>query len=499
MSTKLFWAIVGGFLLGVFARSFLPLGWTAVGFAALCAVAVLALSYIERSKQVTLLVIAAGLFWSSIGVARMQLAVHTGDAVLNAHVGQPVALEGVISGEPDARETSTLIHIAVRSITASSTIPARAGVLAILPAHALVKYGDQVKVSGTLRLPEAFDTGLGRQFSYPQYLAAQGIDYEIPLARIDVQGNAGNPLKAAAFSLKESYLAGERAVLPEPEAGLAGGITVGDKRSIGPELTTAFQRDSLIHMVVLSGYNITVVLNAIAWLLSYFPRTAQFGGSIGIVVFFILISGGASSAARSGLMALIAVFARATHRVYLGERALAAVAFAMVMWNPWTLAFDPSFQLSALATLGLILFTPIFFAWFSRVPERYGAREILASTCATQLMVLPLLLYQNGTLSLVSLPANLLALVPVPFAMLFSFIAALGGMAFGSLAAVLALPAYALLWYIIAVAQFLASLPFAAITIPAFSAWWMFAAYGALFIGRVMMKSRYPQAVEKNY
>ena len=492
--TRIFWAIVAGFLAGVFARSFLPLGWTFAGFLVLCAYAALALGYIERQKQSALIVIAALFFSGALGIARMQLAVHEGDAALNSRVGQSVTLEGTISTEPDARETSTLIYVAVHSLTASTTIPVHAGVLALLPAHALVHYGDTVRVSGTLRLPEAFDTGLGREFDYPSYLADQGIDYEVPLARIDVSGNTGNPIEAAAFALKENYLAGTRAVLPEPEAGLAGGITVGDKRSIGPELTAAFQRDSLVHMVVLSGYNITVVLNAIAWTMRYLPRTVQFGGSIGVVAFFILISGGASSAARSGLMALIAVFARATHRVYLGERALAAVAVAMVAWNPWTLAFDPSFQLSALATLGLILFTPIFAAWFARIPEKFGAREILSSTCATQLMVLPLLLYQNGTLSLVSLPANLLALVPVPFAMLFSFIAALGGMLFGGLASILALPAYALLWYIIAIAQFLASLPFAALSIPAFSAWWMFAAYGLLFIGWAYIRKRHPQA-----
>src|ERR1700733_6080508 len=126
-------------------------------------------------------------------------------------------------------------------------------------------------------------------------------------------------------------------------------------------------------------------------------------------------------------MALVAVFARATHRVYLGERVLAFVSLAMVAWNPWTLAFDPSFQLSALATLGLILFTPIFSRWLVKVPEQFGAREILASTCSTQLMVAPLLLYQNGTLSIVSLPANLLALLPVPWAMFFSLISGVGG------------------------------------------------------------------------
>ena len=421
----------------------------------------------------------------------MQLATLSGDPHLTSAIGKHVTIEGVVSEEPDARENATLLSVNASALVVESSasttlsaraIPIHAGILATLPAHARVRYGDRVEISGELQLPAPFDTGDGRSFNYPQYLAAQGIEYQLGFAQVEhIEGNSGNPIKAFVIAIKEKYLAGTRAVLPEPEAALAGGITVGDKRSIGPELSQDFQRDSLVHMIVLSGYNITVVLNAIARILAFAPRSVQFGGSIFVVIFFSLVSGGASSAVRAGLMALVAVLARATHRVYLGERALAAVSLGMILWNPWTLCFDPSFQLSALATLGLILLTPLFADLFSRIPEKFGAREILASTCATQLMVLPFLLYQNGTLSLVALPANLFALIPVPLAMLLSFIAALAGVAFGSFGTIIALPAYAILWYIVSVAHLFASLPFAAVSIPAFSAWWMFGAYTLLF------------------
>jgi competence protein ComEC len=485
MGSKVFWAVVFGFLGGVFIRSFIPLGFAFVGFLFLLGIVALAFLFLDRRKQRSYILIAAALFSCAFGIARMQLATLSGDPALTVHLDQNVIIEGVVAQEPDARETSTLLSVEVSSLVeGNATVPIRAGVLATLPAHTKVSYGDEVTLSGKLQLPQAFDTGLGREFDYPDYLGAQGIEYQLGFAQIkNVHGYAGDPVKAFAIDAKELYLRGTDQVLSDPEAALAGGITVGDKRSVGPELSQDFQRDSLVHMIVLSGYNITVVINAVAWMLQRMPRFAQFSGSIFVVIFFILMSGGASSATRAGIMALIAVFARATHRVYLGERVLAAASVAMVLWNPWTLCFDPSFQLSALATLGLILFTPKFTAWFSRVPERFGMREILSSTCATQLMVLPFLLYQNGTFSIVALPANLLALLPVPWAMFFSGIAALGGMIFGPLAAPIAIPAYALLWYIITVAHALASLPFAAISIPAFSVWWMFGTYALLFGG----------------
>jgi competence protein ComEC len=194
------------------------------------------------------------------------------------------------------------------------------------------------------------------------------------------------------------------------------------------------------------------------------------------------MSGGAASAVRAGAMALIAVYARATSRVFLAMRILGVVALVMVLWDPFTLAFDPSFQLSVLATLGLIAFTPWFAARLTWITERFGLREIAASTLATQTAVLPLLLYQSGQLSLYSLPANLLALIAVSPAMFASFAAAFAGVFLGPIAPFVALPAYLLLGYVIKVAEFFASLPFAALTVPPFSAWWLVPVYVCLLL-----------------
>jgi competence protein ComEC len=179
-------------------------------------------------------------------------------------------------------------------------------------------------------------------------------------------------------------------------------------------------------------------------------------------------------------MAILAIYARASHRTYDALRALAVVAFVMVLWNPFVLAFDPGFQLSGLAMLGLTLFTTAIARYIAWIPERFALREIVASTIATQITVLPLLLYQDGQLSLLALPANVLAMMPIPFAMLASCIAALCGIVFGSPATPVAFPAYATLTYVIWVAHTLAALPFSSITIPVFGVGWVVCAYVVL-------------------
>lgn len=487
MTGRVFWAVVGGFLLGVGARSFLPIGLVVAGFLTLLALASLALSFFDRSKLQVGIICATLLFTCALGIVRMDLATLSGDPALTAHLNEHVLIEGTVAAEPDVRDNSVRIAIAATHLTTSSTsTKVSAGVLAVLPAHADIAYGDQVRAFGTLREPEAFDTGSGRQFAYPQYLASQEITYELSLAQAEKKQDAawaGNPLQAGAIWVKETFLKGLEAALPEPEAGLAGGITVGDKRSIGKSLTTDFQHVGLVHIVVLSGYNITVVLSAVAWLVQLTPRLVQWSAAGSVVIFFILMSGGAASAARAGLMALVAILARATGRVYLASRSLAVVALALVAWNPFTLGFDPSFQLSALATLGLIVFSPLFAEALPWLPQKWALREIASSTLGTQLAVLPILLYQNGNLAFYSLPANLFALVSVPWAMFLSLVAGICGVILGSLAVPLAFPAYILLAYIIGVAKFFASLPFAGLSVGAFSAWWMLGAYALLFSG----------------
>src|SRR3989344_24332 len=424
-------AIVGGFLAGVLARSFFSVPWPFAAFLFLLSLTALAFAYFERPKWKQLMIISVALAACVAGIVRMDFAVLDGTPELTSHLGETVTVDGLVVDEPDVREGNVRLRIRVGDIS----------VLAVVPPHTEVHYGDVVRVKGKLGLPESFETTLGRQFNYPMFLAKDRILYTLSFAQAEkIAEGYKNPLRTAAIWTKQKYLEGLQAVLPEPESGLAGGITVGDKRGVGKEYSDIF-------------------------------------------IAVVLMTGMAPSATRAGAMALLPLIARMTGRMYLALRALSVVVLVMVLWNPYIFAFDPGFQLSVLATLGLVLFSPVFARWLYWIPEKFALREIAASTLGTQMTVLPLLLYQNGLLSLVALPANLLALVVVPWAMGLSVISAMAGILFGSLGTFIAFPAYALLAYIIGVAQFFAALPFASVSVASFSAWWMFGAYALMFGG----------------
>ncbi len=477
MAARVVWSLSLGFLAGVFARSVFDVSLPhALLFALVAAISILFALGLRKNMFVVIAMLCAAI---SAGILRMDAARIVADPVLAAQIGTHVTLNGHVVEEPDVRDKSVRLTVRVRELVgATSSTVVDAKVLVVAPAHTELSYGDAIEAEGELRYPEAFETGSGRVFNYPMFLAKDGVLFELAFATVEVRGeNRGHIFKRGALSTKHWYLSGLHRSLPEPEAGLAGGITLGDKRAISDELSGAFQTSSLIHIIVLSGYNMSVVINAAAHALAFLPRYGQFAASGVIVAVFILMTGGAASATRAGAMALIATYARLAGREFIALRVLAVVAFAMALWNPYLVAFDPGFQLSVLATAGLILLTPYFEKKLSFIPARYGLREIVASTCGTQIFVLPLILYQNGLLSFVAIPANFLALVAVPFAMLFSFVAAIGGLALGPLSPIIALPALGLLAYIIKIAEFFASLPHASVIVPSFSAWFVVAAY----------------------
>ena len=485
MGVRIFWATVVGFAAGVFLASFVSLGWAATGGGLLIAGAIGVFAALDAKTRTSAALCAVFFLASAAGIARMHLADSPRDAALDQRLGQEVTLEGVAVREPDVRENSTRIHIQTEVHGATESL----GVLAVVPLYSTIVYGDKVSVTGTLTLPERFETDTGRAFNYPAFLKKDGILYTLSFALAEKIGeNEGNLFVKNVLWIKQKYLEGLQRALPEPSAALAGGITVGDKRALGGELSDMFRTTALIHIVVLSGYNIMVVINALSKMFAWAPQSVRFGVGGMVAISFVIMTGAAAPSVRAAAMAIIGMAGRATKRTYLTIRALAFVAFGMILWNPYVLAFDPGFQLSIAATWGIVMLTPNILPFCARLARWPRIQEIAATTIATQTAVLPLLLYQSGAFSLFSLPANMLVLAALPAAMFFSILASIAGLVFGLpalgavewLAPTVALPAHLLLSYFVGVADFLAHLPLASIPLGTFNFVWVVAAYAAL-------------------
>ncbi|TSC69877.1 MAG: competence protein ComEC, partial [Parcubacteria group bacterium Gr01-1014_46] len=295
-------------------------------------------------------------------------------------------------------------------------------------------------------------------------------------------------IKTLLFKTKKAFTTSISSVLPEPESSLLGGLLLGSKQSLGKEILSEFQRTGTSHVVVLSGYNIAIVAESIMNSLNFLPKNISFSfGAVGIILFTIL-SGAGASGTRAAIMVLVALFAKRSNRDYKAGRVLSFTIVLMLAPNPLLLIFDPSFQLSVLATIGLIFVSPILEPYFNGVTEKFGLREILATTIATQITVLPFLIYNTGVLSLVSLPVNILILSTIPLTMFLGFITGIFGLINFYLSVIPAFFTYGLLWYQLKIVHIGSSLSFGAILIPAFSPIFIILIYAGIFTGLYFIK-----------
>ncbi len=380
---------------------------------------------------------------------------------LIGQINKEVEITGKIAAEPDERLSFT--QLTIKPDNFKDKILVRA------PLYPEFSYGDKIKMVGELEWPENFQTETGRQFDYQKYLSKDGIFFLINRPAVELVAPAGFSLRGSLFAIKQSFSARLGQMINEPAASLLNGLILGEKQGLGSEWNERFRAVGLSHIVVLSGYNLSVVaenlLRAVGWFL---PRTAGlFAGATGVIL-FTLLAGAGPAATRAAVMALLALLARATGRVYAATRALAVAGLLMIVWNPNVLLYDLGFQLSFLAAFGVIHGPPLLEPYFRFVPARFGFREIALTTISAQIAVLPLILYATGNLSLFGLPANLLVLPIIPFTMLFGFLAGLLGLLSLPLGAPPAWLAYFCLYYILLVTKFFAVLPGANLVLPEF-------------------------------
>jgi competence protein ComEC len=311
-------------------------------------------------------------------------------------------------------------------------------------------------------------TDTGRTFDYRGYLKAKGVREMISFGTVTVlESGRGNPILAALLTVKHRFMEALEESVSEPAAGLGEGMLLGVKRAIGEDLSETFRIVGIIHIVVLSGYNIMIVADFVMRILGhfFFPRTRLLLGILTILLFALMV-GLTATVVRASLMAMLVLIARNTGKLYAVMRALMLTGILMLFHNPYLLVFDPGFQLSFLATMGLVLLSPQFEHMLVKVPEII--RGTLATTLGTQLFVLPVLLFSMGAVSLVSILVNVLVLPMVPYAMLATCIAGIGGLISSTLGVVLGAIAQLFLIYIVKVAEFFALIPYAELAIPAF-------------------------------
>lgn len=461
MRDKILFLSCFGFVAGVLLASFFIPDFFAVVFVSM--LSLLTLLFFSVSKNKWGIIAACSIFAFTLGILRFTLA----DMNEPLFSGFPETATGLIVEDPDKRENNQKLTTLVETEEFTTKVLITVGF------EDNYKYGDTIKFSGDWEKPENFTTDQGKVFDYVNYLRKDGIFYLISYPEIEIiDTGGGNFIKRGLFALKNFFLDKINFAIPEPESLLLGGLILGERGAFDDTLRQALVDTGTIHIVALSGYNVTIVAEWITRFFSLFMAgTWAFGAGIFGIILFVIMAGAGSTAVRAGTMASLALVARATGRTYDVARALVLAGVTMMLINPFVLVFDVSFQLSFIATVAVIFFAPKVEKYFKWVPEKWKLRDVISVTFAAYIFVLPFILYKMGNLSLVALPANVLILPFIPLTMMFGFFTSLTGAIWYALAVPFGWISYALLHYELMVVEFFARLPVASFAIPNFPLW----------------------------
>ena len=339
--------------------------------------------------------------------------------------------------------------------------PAGIEVAGRLPRFPAVVPGDRLQTTGRLRpIPDD---------DYGRYLVRIGVSATLTASTLEPLPAPADPGRVLE-SLRRRSAEALAAALPEPQAGLASGILVGLRDRVDRDLAAAFTTAGISHVVAISGWNIAIVGATVGALAGRLTRRRRALAIAVAIVVYVAFVGASASVLRAAAMAGVALLARETGRPGRAATALAWAVVGLLLFDP-ALVGDAGFQLSALATAGLVAWsTPLAARLAGPRPGRIRQflAESLGVSLAAQVATLPVVLVDFGRLSLVSPLVNLVVVPLVAPAMAAGAIALAAGwlVLLGGpplIATLLGLPAWTLLAVMVGAGRAGAALPFASV------------------------------------
>ncbi|OYX35497.1 hypothetical protein B7Z00_05030 [Candidatus Saccharibacteria bacterium 32-50-10] len=264
-----------------------------------------------------------------------------------------------------------------------------------------------------------------------------------------------------ALMVRDDFAEHVRKAIEEPAASLGIGYLLGQKSALPPHLVEALTVAGLTHIVVASGYNLTILVRLAR---RAFARVSKYLATLSggvLIVGFIAMTGASPSMVRAGLVASLSMLAWYYGRKFHPVTLLALVAAATVLVNPSYAWGNLGWELSFAAFAGVMIVAPLLQAYFYGNEKPRLVPQILGETISAQLATAPIILVAFGQFSNIAILSNLIILPFIPLAMLLTFIAGLGSYALPAAAPIIGWPAEFVLRGMVAVVEWCASVPWA--------------------------------------
>ncbi len=384
------------------------------------------------------------------------------------------------------------------------------GVLLYVDRYADYKYGDILKVEGNFTFPEPED--------YANYLKKEGVYHIAFRPQIEKLGNEASLFRKGLSFLREKAEENIRKAVPVPHVYFLEAMLLGNRDSFPKYFNKKLSVSGTRHITAISGMHIVIISGILFYLFLFAGLGKRWAAlfSLFFIVLFIFFVGAPASAVRAGIMGGLVLLSYVVYRKTSPFRLIVLAAAVMLSFNPLLLYYDLGFQLSFLAVFGILslhgpiknklqqrnpVYTPRVYTrprvykgktgamyalgmytlgvYIGKIGEFFRKKEVvadlLAVTLSAQIFVFPLILYNFGHVSLVSVPANLLIVPLLPLIIPLGFLTAITGLI------IFSFPVYILLSFLLFVINFSASLPISAIFVQNVPLFFVFLFYVWLF------------------
>ncbi len=450
-----------GMLLGLFVGRAVPL--IAVWIILALALVLTVTSLKSRRWYACVLIVVAGMLLGYLRGAVFAYSLHSFDG----YIGTKTTLVGTVQQDPVLKDGSNIWQAELGDVSVGSA-SLNGGVFATIVSDETLKRGDTVTISG--RVLEGFG-------SFQESM------YRAELRHVS---RPNDPFLAARDSFAEAV----RRVMPEPEASLGLGFVVGQKSALPDDLAEQLKTVGLTHIVVASGYNLTILVRFARRLLARRSRYLALVGSGLLVVGFVFVSGFSASMNRAAVVTALSLLAWYYGRKFHPIQLILYVAAVSAFLNPLYVWGDLGWLLSFAAFTGVLVAAPIITRLlYGKKREPSAVVQLVVETLSAEVMTLPIIIISFGYVPVFALIANILVAPVIPFAMLLTFIAGVVGWLapwFSTLAA----PATILIAYVVAIVKWLSQAGWARLPVD-IPAWVALVWYGALlFVGWVVWRRR---------
>lgn len=351
--------------------------------------------------------------------------------------GQKVVMSGVVSDDPAVNTRGFLVfNLDVATVNGRPV----SGVASVRTYNQKLKRGYHVSIVSK------FGATLGNKLGQLVY------------GTVTVQSSQLSALE----QWRQRYFAGMRNALPEPSASFALGLLLGTRGLIPKEVQDMLTTVGLTHLIAVSGYNLTILINATRKPLRNVSKFMALMAPVWLIFVFMLLTGFSASIVRAAIVSGLSLLASYYGRTYRPMVLIMISGVITLGYNPAYLWSDVGWQLSFLAFYGILIIGPLLEKQFKA--EKMITKLIIESMSA-YIITLPLIMGLFGNVSVIAPVANLIILPLVPLVMFLAFISGLFGIA-TPLAPIIGLPLKILLTLMLGTMNLLANLPMASTTIP---------------------------------